>query len=180
MKRLLFLFLLPITVFSQDSPAKPCPDPGNDVRQLCDYLVLQTKARGTATDTVEYFYEQLLWEFACAKMGVDDLETAKKKIQVFWNRYKTKCTCNSVNFPVKDGSVLKYSINHKFLEFIDMLVTNYELDINFIDPADNKNLLDYFDEEVTKLKKAMVSEDGVKVFEGQREYLVKLGAKRSK
>ena len=113
-------------------------------------------------------------------MGVDDLETAKLKIQAWWNKYKSKCKCDSVNFTVPNGNLLKFSINQSMPDFIDTLVSNYGLDINFIDPADGKNVLDYLNDEIERFKIARISKGSIKVYEDYRLSLIRLGAKPSK
>ena len=67
-----------------------------------------------------------------------------------------------------------------FPDFVETLVMNYGLDINFPDPVDNKNLLDYMNDEIDKLTKAGISEQGIEVYRGYKQSLIRLGAKPSK
>jgi hypothetical protein len=158
-----------------------CKEPSvSDYKLLCSEMTAKTKAIGTATDTVEYRYEQIIWKVACAKMGRDDLETAKRKIQVWWNKYKTNCKCDSINFTVPNGNLLKFSINQSLPDFINTLVVNYDLDINFIDPTDGKNVLDYLNDEIQRFKDDGISKASIKIYEDYRITLIKLGAKPSK
>jgi hypothetical protein len=158
-----------------------CQGPSeNDFKRLCSDIALRKKVIGTATDTVEYMYEQRLWQLACAKMGVDDEETARNKIQSWWEKYKTKCTCNSLVFRVQDGNILKFSVVQSFPDFTETLVMNYKIDINFIDPADGKNLLDFINDEIYSLEKAGISQQSIEVYRVYRNSLIRLGAKPSK
>ena len=65
-------------------------------------------------------------------------------------------------------------------DFIDTLVTNYGLDINFIDPADGKNVLDYLNDEIQRFKDSGISKPSIKIYEEYRLSLIRLGARTSK
>ena len=145
----------------------------------CGDLATKEKVEGTATDTVEYIYEQRLWEMSGAKMGVDNEENAKKKIQLWWNKNKTKCNCSTVGF-IPNGNILKFALAQSLPSFVEALVLNYELDINFIDPVDSRNVLDYINDEIERLKKGSFSKSSIEVYESYKESLIGLGAKPSK
>ncbi|HEY8690633.1 MAG TPA: hypothetical protein VIM07_15455, partial [Chitinophagaceae bacterium] len=121
-----------------------------------------------------------LWEVACAVMGVDDLETAKIKIQTWWNKYKTKCKCDSLGFNIPNGNLLKFSVSQSLPDVIDTMVSTYGLDINFKDPVDGKNVLDYVNDELIRFKSGGISQESIKIYEDYRASLIKLGAKPSK
>jgi hypothetical protein len=99
-----------------------------------------------------YLYERDLWEMAGADPDKDDTTTAIKKIQVFWTKNKTKCTCDVIGFPLSRGNILKFAVNYNLVEFIQDLAGVYHLDINFLDPVDGKTVLDFTADLITKLK----------------------------
>lgn len=170
-----------IALLAAEELRDTCREPKNsDFKSFCSDITTKAKASGSKTDTVEYVYEQRLWEVACAVMGVDDLETAKIKIQKWWNKYKTKCKCDSLGFNLPNGNLLKFSIAQSMPDFMDKIVSTYGLDINFKDPADGKNVLDYLNDEIEKYKKTGVSQSSIKIYEDYRVSLIKLGAKPSK
>jgi hypothetical protein len=148
------------------------------IRSFCADITTKTKAAGTASDTVEYLYEQRLWEASGAVMGVDDLETAKKKINVWWEENKLKCKCDALGFP--NGNLLKYSISQSFPDLLDTFTSIYDLDINFIDPADGKNVLDYLNDQIARYIATGISKESIKIYEDYRLSLIRLGAKPSK
>ena len=113
-------------------------------------------------------------------MGVDDLETAKIKIQTWWNKYKTKCKCDSLGFNIPNGNLLKFSVSQSLPDVIDTMVSTYGLDINFKDPVDGKNVLDYVNDELIRFKSGGISQESIKIYEDYRASLIKLGAKPSK
>jgi hypothetical protein len=117
---------------------------------------------------------------ACAKIVVDNEETVKTKIQVWWNKYKSQCKCDSNTFNVPNGNILKFAISESQLDFIETLVLNYDLDINFIDPADNRNLLDYLNEELLKMQTNGSSKSTIEIYGKYKENQISLGAKPSK
>jgi len=158
-----------------------CKEPkASDFKSFCADVSTKAKATGSKTDTVEFLYEQRLWEVACAVMGVDDLETAKIKIQTWWNKYKTKCKCDSLGFNIPNGNLLKFSVSQSLPDVIDTMVSTYGLDINFKDPVDGKNVLDYVNDELIRFKSGGISQESIKIYEDYRASLIKLGAKPSK
>ncbi len=180
MKKLFTLFILIASMAYASEAQTPHVNQQQKIKLMCADITTKGKVFGTATDTVEYTYEKHLWEFAGAKMGIDDLETAKKKIQLWWNQHKTKCKCDALGFNVPNGNVLKFSIAQSFPDFIDTLVSVYDLDINFIDPADGQNLLDYLNNEIEKMEKTGISKESIKIYEDYKLSLNRLGARPSK
>ena len=62
----------------------------------------------------------------------------------------------------------------------ETLILNYDLDINFIDPVDGRNLLDYIIDEIEKMKITGVSKSSIGVYEKYRDSMISIGAKPSK
>lgn len=151
-----------------------------NIKLLCNDLTTNSKVYGTTLDTVEYEYEQRLWELAGAKMGVDNVEIAIQKITVWWNKYKKKCICDSVVFNVPNGSILKFAITKNRIAFIETLAWEYGLDINFIDPADGRNLIDYLNDEILNMGKTGASKSSIEVYTKYRDNILELGGKASK
>ncbi|MFV5702508.1 hypothetical protein ACM55F_11605 [Flavobacterium sp. XS2P12] len=114
---------------------------------------------------------------ACVNIGVDDEEMAKKKLQLFWNKYKTKCKCDCLDFSLPNGNFLKYSISQKMPEVIVNLADTYALDINFIDPQDGLNLLDWI---VKEMKSPNNTNDNIKYWDDLRIMVIEYGGKPSK
>lgn len=153
-----------------------------DVRLFCGNLV--TKAKAPVEELglygYEYLYEKHLWQMACVNIGVDSEETIKKKIQAWWGKYKLSCKCDSTTFNVPNGNILKFALSQNQMDFFEVLVSNYSLDINFIDPADNKNLLDYLNDEIEKRKIDGSSKTTIEIYEKYMRQLIDLGAKPSR
>jgi hypothetical protein len=154
----LILFLI-IAFFSQAQEKKvevcDCPEPTKaDFMELCHELY-QKKVSGDETE-LNFKYQEVLWKISCAKDGVDDLETARKKIQFMWNRYRTKISCDFPNLSVPKGNITKASYEINFSEFLYDAVKDYKLDMNFKDPVDNRTILDFIRDEIAFVKKSPV------------------------
>ena len=158
-----------------------CPPPKEiDYRLLCGDIATKTEVDEKERKYYQYFYEKRILELSCVNVEIDDEETIKRKVQLFWSSYKTKCNCDSVTFNVPNGNILKFSISKNTPDFIDTLVLNYDLDINFIDPVDNRNLLDYVIDEIEKMKTNGTSKTSIKVYEKYRDSIISIGGKPSK
>ena len=151
-----------------------------DIRRFCGDLVTKAKVIGEETNFYEYQYEKNLWRMACVNIGVDSEETAIKKIQAWWLKYKLWCKQESTTFSVLNGNILKFAISQRHPQFVETLAETYGLDINFIDPADGKNVLDYLNEEIANRRVDGSSATTIAIYEGYKRILVRVGAKSSK
>ena len=150
-----------------------------DIRLWCGDIVTKSKVYGEEAEFYDYLYEKRLWQMACVDAKNDSEETIKKKIVAWWNKYKLDCYCNSPTFGVPNGGILKFAISQRHIDFIRVLA-NYDLDINFIDPANNNNLLDYLNEEIAKIRLNGSSSTTIEIYEKYKRTLISLGAKPSK
>lgn len=59
--------------------------------------------------------------------------------------------CDSTQFEVMDGNLLKYAVSYRFTEFIDDAI-RWQLPLNKVDYTGSRTLLDYVEYRVTKNK----------------------------
>jgi hypothetical protein len=128
----------------------------------------------------EYTYEKRLLQLAGVDVVVDSEETITKKVKSYWNRYKKRFIGNTVGFGLQNGNLLKFALSQNLPEVVETLASTYECDINFIDPADGLNLLDYINSEITRMKKQNNSEGTVAIYEKYKSGVIGLGGKPSK
>lgn len=137
-----------------------CPKPTkNQFSKLC------LKVEGRSFD-----YETTLKELSCVKNSDGDT-TKKEKVQHMWTKHKDEFKCNAEGLNVRDGNVVKMSVASNFMEFLDGLVKDFEIDINFKDPSDGKNVLDYTKDEIERLKRQGGQTSRVRELEGIYSYL---------
>lgn len=185
MKNLIIICLLVTTAFTTQAQEKKvedcdCPEPTKyDFALLCNEIY-DKKASGDETE-LSFKYQEVLWKISCAKDGVDDLETARNKIQCMWNKYRTKIGCNFPGLSVPKGNITKASLEIHFSEFLYDAVKHYKLDMNFKDPVDNRTILDFIRDEIAFVKKSPVDMT-MKINEYERLYklLKDNGAKHGK
>lgn len=156
--------LLVLSVFSTNAFSKANCSHSNfeeNLEELADATALVDNCPKPKAAKMEKFcdvisergmdYEIELNSMSCVRQ--DDLATTKKeKVQVMWAKYKNEFTCEQDGFMVKDGNVLKLSVHSNFTGFLDGLVNDFAIDINYIDPADGKNVLDFTRDEIDRLK----------------------------
>lgn len=120
------------------TPAEECPEPPQaKINELCGSILISEKVEGDDQNYYVYAFEKRLLELACADLRTDSEEEAKDKLNQMWNKYHDQFTCAS------HINIMKYALDKSYTSFVDALVSTYGLDINFIDPSDNKNLYDY-------------------------------------
>ena len=127
-----------------------CVEVPLDFAKLCSYT---KDKRVSKLDEYTYDFEEILLKMACVDLKKDSRETIIRRVNCMWNKYKTKCKCDSLGFNVPNGNIAKYVINFNFPEFYYFLKENYNLDFDYTDPADGKNLAKYLDEEIAKTNK---------------------------
>lgn len=158
-----------------------CKEPKDiDYEALCLDIGTKTKAPIAEIEYYEYMYEKRILELSCVNVRSDDEETVKRKVQKWWNKYKTKCKCDSLDFGLSNGNLLKFALSQNFPEVIETLSSTYGCDINFIDPVDGLNVLDYISKEISRLKRLINSEFAVKLYEEYKASVIGLGGKSNK
>lgn len=132
-----------------------CPEPTKvDFMELCNELY--RKKVSSDESELSYKYQEVLWRISCAKDGVDDFETARKKIQCMWNKHRTSISCDVPGLTVPKGNITKVSLETNFSYFLYEAVKDYKLDMNFKDPVDNRTILDFIRDEIALNKKSPV------------------------
>jgi hypothetical protein len=185
MKNLIIICLLVTTAFTTQAQEKKvedcdCPEPTKyDFKILCKDVY----ERKPASDESElsFKYQVTLWRMSCAKEGEDNMETARKKIQCMWNKYRSSFACDYPGVTVPKGNITKFSLETNFPIFLFDAVKNYKLDMNFKDPEDNRTILDFIKDQITYIKKSPVDMT-MKINEYERLYklLNDNGAKHGK
>jgi hypothetical protein len=151
----------------------------NNFKVLCADVASRAKAP-QFQDEIEYNYEYEILRLACVNIGNDSEAITNQKVQKWWNKYKTSCTCDAIGFGLQNGSFLKFALAKNMPDVIETLASIYGCDINFIDPADGLNLLDYLVAEIARLKEQDNSESAVLVYEKYKLSVIGLGGKSSK
>lgn len=152
-----------------------CPEPTEwDYLYLCNTISNRIKPN----DATNYLtgYEEKLGLLAAVDAKKDNPEDIKKKMQNFWNAYKTKCKCDAINFIVPNGNILKFLVEQNMFDTQEILIEEYGLDFNFIDPADNINLLDFLITRKARYKSSSLENK----YQQLIDLLISIGGKTSK
>ena len=156
MKKLITICLLLTSVFSSQAQEKQndicdCPAPERvDYAKISRYIRDKEKSLEAS---LTFLFEEHLLKMSCVDLKNDTRETIIQKVNCMWNIYKTKFACDSLEFNVPNGNVLKFAMNFNFPDAIYLLVDHYGLDVTFIDPADGLSFIGYLDQEISKTKK---------------------------
>jgi hypothetical protein len=162
--------------------ADGCPAPkASDYKSFCDSIAAKEKPIGNDLKFFDFAYEKRLMTLSCADIEKDGKEAATEKVGKMWTKYNKSFKCQSSAFNVEKGNILKFALTQNFTPFLETIVSTYNLDINFVDPADQRNLMDYVNDEL----KVAISVQGpthprVKVLKEYKELLEGLGATPSK
>lgn len=89
----------------------------------------------------EWAYRTVLWEAARVTPS-DSPEQKREKIRRTWNLHLADLRCTVGAFDLAQGGILRLGVFHNFDEFLAD-VREWGVELNAIDPGDNRTLLDY-------------------------------------
>jgi hypothetical protein len=122
------------------------------LRNLC--TMVSGRMKDNMSDgNYKYLYQRRIYEAAKVNRAVDSKETIIRKISTMWSvaEQLKLLNCNSTQFDVMDGNLLKYAVSYRFSEFIDEAIF-WKVPLNRIDITDDRTLLDYVQYHVNKNK----------------------------
>lgn len=154
------------------APAPNCPDK-RALRGICTSVY--DKTRADEATGYRYEFERQMYEAACAD-NKEDPQVSRIKIQKLWRENQGLLRCNTTNFDVAEGSVLKYAVSTRSYNIAYKAVTKWGLDLNIVDPSDNRTLLDYVEGQIKA--NSDPPNDSLPQLKDLRELLLKHGAKR--
>lgn len=162
----------PFMTAAQTVTDQPCT---NEVklRGICG-TVANMDEKSDPSSKLRFRYQEKLLEAACADIVKDSEETVSRKISVLWDRNQDKLKCVSSAFDVENGNILKFAVRLKFDDFLYDMV-KWKVDLNKIDPADDRTVLDYIKYQIDT-QKGTSSESTLKSY---YDFLRKAGAKHS-
>jgi hypothetical protein len=150
---------------------------------FCDDIFIgePPQVQGFAPIEFSYNYEYRFWKLAGVDPAKDTEETAIPKVQKWLENYKRFLICDvNRGFAVSNGSLLKLSVYLNFPHLIDSLLLTYEVDINFVDLVDGKNVIDFIDDEIARLDPTGRNpNEAVKTLKSYRDKYTSLGARTS-
>lgn len=159
----------------------PIAPQATEAKEFSDSISIQEKPAGDNRSYFDYNYETRLMNMAGADVIKESREAATEKISKWWYKYKTLFFSQSSSFNLEKGSVLKFAVAKGFAPFLETIVGTYQMDINFIDPADNRNVLDYVNDEILTTTKTQGADHAqVRILKEYKQLLLDLGGKPSK
>jgi hypothetical protein len=149
-----------------------CPN-STDTQFLCSAVsgMLEDK---DPNSNYSYKYERIIYEASCVDIVNDSEKVISQKVNKMWQKYGSSFTCNSTQFDVTDGSILKFVIKKKFSDFLFDAAQVWKIDLNQVDESDGRTLVDYVEKEIRR-NKGNANEPVLKQY---LKVLVDAGAKR--
>lgn len=158
------LGVYPYSAFAQGFP----------LSSLCNLISSQMKDPDPSSDFL-YMYQKVIYQAAGVTPG-GDRNDVKKKVNQLWVQIGA-VKCNSPEFSVQNGSLLKFAVAQNFASFIEDATMVWRIapeHLNRRDASDGKNVLEYVDERIQSNRGGLLERD----FRRYRELLVRAGASR--
>jgi hypothetical protein len=121
-----------------------------DVEQLCDAVSDQIAETAPGSPN-KYSYQSKIHAAACIEPS-DAPEMVRGKVQAFWNREHARLNCSQLGYSIRNGHILKLAVERNSKDFVNDAVRKWKLDLNHVDPADGRTVLDYIAEERAKAR----------------------------
>lgn len=115
-----------------------------NIQGLCNVIAGKSLDKTPGT-TLRYEYQRIIINASCVDQTKDSPEIIQQKIQAMWSSQEEKLVCNNVMFEVKNGSVLKFAAAIGTYDFLDDAIRKWKVNLNRVDPVDNRTLLDYIE-----------------------------------
>ena len=129
------------TGVTEASKSRPALDT-EAVRNLCAAVELQSTEMHPLYPGNRYTYQTYFMKWA----GVADQDgdvVRNRKIREFINDNMAKLLCNQFNFNPRNGNILKLAVAKQSTNFVRDAVQLWHVDLNQVDAADGKTVLDY-------------------------------------
>lgn len=131
-----------------------CPEPSKDTYAGVCIAMFQRSEAQNPDNGLGLRYQERLWQMSCTNPGIDSKDIAAIRIQIMWNKFRENFRCYNIpNSIATDMNILKFSMDIGFTSFIHEAVRRYHLDVNFIDPADGKTVLDFVTDQEILIRK---------------------------
>lgn len=121
-----------------------------------------------------YAHEVILRSAAGVTAG-DTPNQAMAKLQRFWIENRANLKCSLLGISIRNGNVAKLAFERGSNIVIANFLRRWNLDMNFIDPADGKTVLDYVEAQLAESRGEPI--EGV--MQRNRDLLIRFGAKRA-
>ena len=90
-----------------------------------------------------YAVERKIYLAAGVNFKTDTVDSAKAKLQHLWINHQPLFLCTALNFSVPNGNILKYALEQRSYPILEDAMSRWKIDLNYIDPADCRTLLDF-------------------------------------
>jgi hypothetical protein len=157
------------------SNANAQSDPNLKPEDLCDSVAFEILQTDPSFGT-RFTYQSKIYELAGVNIGADTPEVIGEKIRNWWLSRRAEFVCSSINFAIPSNSnLLKLPVESNSRNFFNDMVRKWKVDLNYMDPADGKTVLDFAQDQLEK-DKGTVREPVIQYYVTQ---LLKAGAKTS-
>lgn len=123
-----------------------CPN-RQKFRNLCMTVSNRPK---DSTGKNKWLYQQRVLDAACVTES-DTAEQKSEKIRKAWTAFEGDLLCSGTQFDVTKGNIIKWGVSYQFDDFINDVI-KWKVNLNKVDEADGRTVLDYIKFHVDKNK----------------------------
>ncbi len=138
----------PVIAVAQLATSGQCQN-ANRLRHICMSIDDRVEDPQPMARGLRYEYQRMILEAASVNIPGDSPQVQAQKIQDMWQRCESRLTCNSSNFDVRNGSLIKFAISSLFDDFIEK-ISIWRVNLNRVDESDGKTPLDYLRDKISR------------------------------
>lgn len=140
-------FLVPMGAIAAECPQR------TKVLSLCSE-VQERVEQDPPINGNKYAYYRSILEASCLT-GNEPNEVLNHNVQAMWESLSTELVCTGAGTDVQGGSIIKFAVHTDNGHFIHD-VTKWGIDLNQIDRADGRTVLDYVKDSISKYEGSAV------------------------
>lgn len=149
--------------------AQTCPDPAK-LRNICMAVSERMPAKDPAAKH-RYRYRTQIQDAACVTPA-DSPAATRAKVDAMWRQNQSRLVCNSLQFDMQNGSIIKFAANSYFDAFLDDAV-ELGVPLSLVDASDGKTVLDYVQDKIERNR----ANQTAKIFQAYYDRLRRAGAR---
>lgn len=149
--------------------AQECPNPAK-LKNICMMVSERVQDKDPAVKH-RYRYRTQIMAASCVEPG-DAPAAMRAKVDAMWRQNQQRLICNSLQFDMQNGSIVKFALNQHFDAFLDDAI-ELGVPLNLVDASDGKTVLDYVQDKIQR----NAGKETAKTLQAYYDRLRKAGAK---
>lgn len=119
----------------------------SEIFNLCTAVDEKGRVPIPGTSRSQFEFVAMVHAAACVR-ATDSEADRRSRIQSLWRDHQAAFGCTVPGFDLDSGNVLKMAVRRRSFELLNLVLEEWHLDVNIVDPVDGRTFLDYLEAEI--------------------------------